>query len=388
MQKEIYIFGDIEMGGGTLTDDFISDKTLSALFRSFARQKNEVDLVLNGDTFDFLKCPYVDSEGKRSYPRHITAQISVAKLNLIEKAHANVFSALRAFVSKKNHRVFFIIGNHDHDLFFPQIQQRIIEVLEGGGNVFFSMCYNEHELHAEHGHQFDFLNKINNKKEFINYHGHKILNIPWISFGLISNFMTLKEEHPFLERIKPLPVLFSHHRAVAKEVSWRTVEYFAKSVFYYPLRYCFDPTYVFPTWLFREFYRRVKNTHWDVDSIVHVFKRKKRKVLHKNKVYVFGHIHEKYIEEKDGYVIIHPDTWRDEYTFEESSGKLISKGKRYVKVEVNQEQLEWKLVDVPIKRKLLSYETVERNEHLFLNIVAKEEGYRRVLPLRYVESEQ
>lgn len=388
MQKEIFIFGDIEMGGGTLTDDFISDKTLSALFRSFSKKKNEVDLILNGDTFDFLKCPYVDEKKKRSYPRHITTEISVAKLRLTYTAHRVVFSALRDFLKEKNHNIFFIIGNHDHDLFFLEVQQEIIKLLEGRGRVFFQMSYIQHGLHAEHGHQFDFLNKINHKKEFINYHGEKILNIPWISFGLISNFMTLKEEHPFLERIKPLPVLFSHHKAVAKEVSWRTVEYFAKSVFYYPLRYCFDPTYVFPTWLFREFYRRVKNTHWDVDNIVNVFKRKKRKSLHKNMIYVFGHIHEKYIEEKDGYVILHPDTWRDEYVFDTDKKMLRAKGKRYVAITVaneRSEKLNWKLVDVPIKRKLLSYEAVERNEHLFLNLVAKEEGYRRVLPLRYQE---
>jgi len=383
MTKEIFIFGDIELGGGTLTDDFIADKTLSAVFRSFAKQKNSVDLILNGDTFDFLKCPYVDEKGYQSYPRHITAEVSVAKLQLIEKAHPLMFKAWKEFVRAKNHNLHFIIGNHDHDLFFPEVQNEIVNLLDAEGRVFFQMAYDGNELHVEHGHQFDFLNKINHKQEFINYRGKKILNIPWISFGLISNFMTLKEEHPFLERIKPLPVLFSHHKAVAKEVSWRTMEYFAKSVFYYPLRYCFDPTYVFPKWLFREFYRRVKNTHWDVDQIVDVFKRKRRKVLHKNKLYVFGHIHEKYVEEKDGYVILHPDTWRDEYTFDVEKKMLKAKSKRYVAVTVEKGRLNWKLVDVPIKRKMLSYDAVERNEYLFLNIVAKEEGYRRVLPLRY-----
>ncbi len=385
MPKQVFIFGDIEMGGGTLTDDFISDKTLSALFNSFARIRGEVDLVLNGDTFDFLKCPYVDDSGKRSYPRHITSAISVAKLRLTYQAHTSMFLAWKKFLEDSKHKIYFIYGNHDHDLFFPEVQQEIVKLLGGKGRVFFQMSYTQHGLHAEHGHQFDFLNKINHKREFINYKGEKILNIPWISFGLISNFMMLKEEHPFLERIKPLPVLFSHHKAVAKQVSWKTAEYFGKSVLYYPLRYCFDPTYVFPKWLFREFYRRLKNTHWDVDSIVHVFKRKRRKVLHKNKVYVFGHIHEKYVEEKDGYVIIHPDTWRDEYTFEERTGKLVPKGKRYVRVMVEGEKLDWKLIDVSIKRKMLSYDVVERNEHLFVNLVAKEEGYRRVLPLRYIE---
>jgi UDP-2,3-diacylglucosamine pyrophosphatase LpxH len=385
MSKQIYIFGDIELGGGTLTDDFISDKTLSAVFSSFARNEGEVDLILNGDTFDFLKCPYVDAEGRRSYPRHITADISVAKLGLTYKAHSSVFLAWKKFLQNSKHSIYFIYGNHDHDLFFPEVQREIVKMVGGKGRVFFQMAYDNHGLHAEHGHQFDFLNKINHRREFINYKGRRILNIPWISFGLISNFMVLKEEHPFLERIKPLPVLFSHHKVVAKKVSWKTVEYFGKSVLYYPLRYCFDPTYVFPKWLFREFYRRLKNTHWDVDDIVHVFKRKKKRSLHKNKLYVLGHIHEKYVEDKEGYVIIHPDTWRDEYIFDTQQNRLIAKEKRYVAVNVKRGKLDWKLVDVPIKRKVLFYDEVERNEHLFLNIVAKEEGYKRVLPLRYIE---
>lgn len=377
MPKEIFVFGDIELGGGTLTDDFIADKTLGQVFHSFVSKKHSVDLILNGDTFDFLKCPYIDQSGKITYPRHITAQISLTKLNLMYKSHHRIFNALKEFAQQKNHRIFFIIGNHDHDLFFPQIQHHICSLLKSQNNILFQMAYNEHELHIEHGHQYDFLNKINHRKEFMNYQGQKILNIPWVSFGLISNFMTLKEEHPFLERIKPLPLLFSHHQAVASKVSWKTIEYFSKSVFYYPLRYCFDPTYVFPKWLFREFYRRVKNRHWDVDKIVNVFKRKKRHILHKNKIYIFGHIHEKYIEEQDGWVIIHPDTWRDEYTFNTQSGLLIPKVKRYVHIQVLQNKLKWNFVDQPIKRKPLRYEDVILNEFKYLKVAQKAENSLR-----------
>ena len=71
-KKEIIILGDIEMGGGTLTDDFISDNTLTKLIYSLCNKNAPVDLVLNGDTFDFLKCPYIVNNAA-SYPRHITS---------------------------------------------------------------------------------------------------------------------------------------------------------------------------------------------------------------------------------------------------------------------------------------------------------------------------
>ena len=76
MKKQILIFGDIEMGAGNLTDDFISDKTLSRLILEFARRDHPIDLVLNGDIFDFLKAP--SQLCPTLYPRHITKDVSLA----------------------------------------------------------------------------------------------------------------------------------------------------------------------------------------------------------------------------------------------------------------------------------------------------------------------
>ena len=286
MQKEIIILGDIEMGGGTLTDDFISDKALSKLVYSLCNKNVPVDLVLNGDTFDFLKCPYIVNNNA-VYPRHITSDISLAKLRLIYRAHAPVFEALKRFAAEKKNRLFFIIGNHDPDLVHPELQEEIKVLLESRDNVIFSFYYNEHQVHAEHGHQYDFLNKVNEKRLFLNYKGQQILSIPWIAFGITSKFMYLKEEYPFLERIVPKLAIFSHHQAVTKIIHKKAIEYFLKSMIYYPIRYYYDPTYTFPRELLREFYRRIKNVHWDVDKIIHVFKRKRRKKLHLNKLYVF-----------------------------------------------------------------------------------------------------
>ena len=65
--REIIVIGDIEMGAGTLTDDFISDKYLVKLINSLTRKKHPVDFVLNGDTFDFLKCPLIEDRKRYSF---------------------------------------------------------------------------------------------------------------------------------------------------------------------------------------------------------------------------------------------------------------------------------------------------------------------------------
>lgn len=128
LQKEIIVLGDIEMGAGNRTDDFIAGRKLSSLIRELAKRKHPLDLVLNGDTFDFLKCPS-QLQPHTAYPRHITTKVSLAKLSLICQAHADVFAAWKEFLASKNKHLYFILGNHDHDLIYPEVQEEIKRLL-------------------------------------------------------------------------------------------------------------------------------------------------------------------------------------------------------------------------------------------------------------------
>ncbi len=375
MKREIIIMGDIEMGGGTLTDDFISDHTLAKLISTLAQRKHPVDLVLNGDTFDFLKCPYVMGN-TRSYPRHITAEISLSKLTQIHKSHEKVFLALKKFVQEKENRLYFIIGNHDHDLFFAAVQQKMREYLGTKRNVHFRLYYRSQGVYAEHGQQYDFLNRIKPNQPFHTYGEKQILNIPWLSFGLISRFMFLKEEHPFLERIKPLPLLFAHHQSIVQKLSWHSLKYFFLSIVYFPVRHYYDPTYNFPREMIRELYRRIKKVHWDVDAIVEKFKRKRRRLIKKNRVLVLGHIHDKYVEERDGTVLIHPSTWRDEYLLDPETKKLRPMPKRYVKVLIeDNDELNWELVEISGRKEEFNFDDVAKDEVKYIRKAAEMEKH-------------
>src|SRR3989344_1605668 len=380
MNYEIVMLGDIEMGGGTLTDDFIADRSLSQLIKKYSKRRNPVELILNGDTFDFLKCPYI-IDGNKSYPRHITAEISLSKLKLIHQAHYRVFEALAEFVKKKRNNLYFIIGNHDHDLFFKEIQKEIRKILKANRNVFFKLCYKKYGVYTEHGQQYDFLNRINRHKPFVTHKSKQILNIPWVALGIISNFLSLKEEHPFMERIFPRPELFSKHKEVVKKIGWRSIDYLFKSLVYYPIRYFNDPTYFIPRTLLRELYRRLRKVHWDVDNIVGVFKLKKKLTMKKHKVHVLGHVHENYTEEKNNWVLIHPDTWRDEYRFDKHTRKLIPKIKKYVLIDVVDENVfKWQIVEWPLTRKPFIFGGVVRDEIKALEKAAKSEGYNFTVP--------
>ncbi len=376
MKKEIIILGDIEMGGGTLTDDFISDDALSAMIRSISKNKHQTDLVLNGDTFDFLKCPYI-LDGNKSFPRHISEEISLSKLDLMYTAHQLVFKALKFFTKNKNNNIYFVIGNHDHDLYFPGIQRELRRLLGNKRRVHFNLQYMQNGVYAEHGQQYDFLNSINPNRPFMKHKGKKILSIPWASFGLVSKFMSMKEEHPFLERIVPRPALFAHHKSIVKKIGVRTTKYFLKSLLYYPVRYFYDPTYTYPKELFREFYRRFKDVHWDVDKIVDKFKRKNVGLLNKHRLVVLGHIHERYLEEKGNWTIIHPDTWRDEYFLDAESKVINPKMKRYLQVLVkNNDEFSWELKDWPNNRRSWKFKDVAADELKYIKLAAKKEGFK------------
>jgi len=363
IMKKIIVLGDIEMGAGNGTDDFIADKTLAKLITSLSNQKSTIDLVFNGDTFDFLKSPY--SINPKKYTRYITAEIAQKKLRLVADAHPIVFRALRKFGAKKGKRVVFIRGNHDLEIAFPEVQEKIKEMI---GNVYFpGLVYKEKDVYIEHGQQYDVANYLNPNHLFIKHKGEKILNNTFISFAIIGALIPLKEENPFLERIKPWPIILKVHRPIGKKVNRTIAKYMFKSIFYYPLRYYDDPTHMFPKQLISEFIRRLRHTNWDLADYLPIFKEKKRP----HKIIVLGHIHDSLIEKNKEQIIIRPGTWRDEYLLK--SGKLIPQDKQYVEITVNH-TTQWRVVKIENRRNVLNFYDVVKNEKEYIQLVKEEEN--------------
>ncbi len=373
LDKEIIIIGDIEMGAGNLTDDFIADKRLAAVILQLARREHPVDLVLNGDTFDFLKCPSMLLP-LRIYPRHVTEQVSMDKLRLIYEAHTPVFDALRTLVQQEDKKVFFIVGNHDPDLLYPSVQHELRRLLVNEERVIFpGLKYEENKVHVEHGHQYDIFFKMNMEKLFMKHKGEKFLNLPFVSFGLIGAFMRIKEENPFLERIFPRPALFTHHQVIARKVNRNTFGYFVKSLVYYPFRFYSDPSYTFPSGLFRELYTRLRTLHWDVSNVTAAFMKESQV---EKEIIVLGHIHEKRIARGRKKTIIHPGSWRDEYTFNPKTRELIPRRKRYVQIFLIDGVPHYNLIDLQQSRKIVYFDDVLKDEKKHIRMAAAEESFQ------------
>ena len=121
-------------------------------------QTDDIELIINGDCFDFLVTPPYHLHGSSN---------SATALNKVEKiiaAHGPFFEALRQFLSLAGRRVTFITGNHDIELRFEPVRKRILEAIgEAKDAEAITFCSTRFyrplpDVYIEHGNYYDFWN--------------------------------------------------------------------------------------------------------------------------------------------------------------------------------------------------------------------------------------
>ena len=81
----------------------------------------DVELIINGDFFDYLNVPF-----HGEFEEAITEEISLYKTEAVINGHPKVMKALKKFASRPGKRITYLIGNHDADLFFDKVRERIV----------------------------------------------------------------------------------------------------------------------------------------------------------------------------------------------------------------------------------------------------------------------
>ncbi|MCB9681016.1 MAG: hypothetical protein H6733_06045 [Alphaproteobacteria bacterium] len=205
----LVVMSDIEMGAGGVTDDFPHDAWLAELIDAYDAGPTRhlaLDLVFNGDTFDFLKTSYLDG-----WPRHITADVALGKLMRVAAAHPHFFAGVRRFLASTAgpRAVHFIVGNHDFELLFPAVQDALRALLGAPERVHFpGMQLDVGDVHIEHGSQGDRLFAIDPAQPFVRHQGVDILALPWGAVALLDVAMPL---HPLVyhhDRLTPRGEVF------------------------------------------------------------------------------------------------------------------------------------------------------------------------------------
>jgi UDP-2,3-diacylglucosamine pyrophosphatase LpxH len=311
MREKIFVISDIEMGGGDTLDDFTDDAKLVKFIEKIQKAPKDtpVTLILNGDTFDFMKMSY-----KGTHPTHITEEVSMWKLNTVHGSHSGVFLALKNFLLRPNHKIFFLIGNHDEDLAWPALQERIKNLLGAKDNVFFDYYYKRPDIHIEHGHLYDPFFYLNIKKPFVKYKKQMVLNSPFGVQIFSTRLLKFKLDFPYEERFYPKHMMFDIKPELRKRKNKITRDVILRDVIINPLIHFRDPTRRIPYLRILTHVLRRGKKIMDVSMYLPSTIRSMMKKHPKNKLYVLGHVH-LMVEHSysDNVKVLFTDTWRDEY---------------------------------------------------------------------------
>jgi UDP-2,3-diacylglucosamine pyrophosphatase LpxH len=160
--------------------------------------KYEVELIFNGDTFNYLQIPY---KGKNHVV--ITESLSIFQTKQIIKGWPAFFESLKRFNSIEGKSLSFITGNHDPQLLWEGVRKTLREEI-GGTINFHNLEYIFDGVHVEHGQQPETQNKFNPTKLFL-YKGtpEPILNLPWGTQFCIEALTEIKKINPTTDKIKP-----------------------------------------------------------------------------------------------------------------------------------------------------------------------------------------
>lgn len=211
------ITSDMHLSAGRFLDgvqnpheDFFFDHEFAEFLEYFSTgpygDDCEVQLILNGDVFDFLNVP---SQG--DFPDMITSDLAVERLKIIFAGHPDFLKALRAFVKRPGKSVLYNVGNHDMDFFFPAVKEEFCRAV-GGENydkekvwVNTEKEYLEYDgIQIHHGNQFEAVHAANYDRPFVTENlPEPILYLPWGSVYVIKIINRLKWEVDHIDKVKP-----------------------------------------------------------------------------------------------------------------------------------------------------------------------------------------
>lgn len=168
--------------------EFFIDADFAALLSHLCETVDgPIELVLNGDVFDFDSVVQLPDDGRGRINwlarlRGLSSEewMSRFKMECIIRDHPVWFAALSDFLAK-GHRVAFVVGNHDVEVNWPCVQELIrAELPKDADVVFCCWFYLTNGTYISHGHQYDpncaIPDPIN---PLISVHGRPRMRIPF-----------------------------------------------------------------------------------------------------------------------------------------------------------------------------------------------------------------
>ncbi len=163
------IVSDLHLADGSILDCF-GDRQQTAFEGLLASASSldsplgnaeQVELIINGDCFDFLVTTPYNSN------KTTDATTAVQKIDRIIAAHRPFFSALHRFIAHPGRRITFITGNHDLELCFAEVCEHITRAIteneQASEDTRIYFCPTRFyrpvsTIYIEHGNNYDFWN--------------------------------------------------------------------------------------------------------------------------------------------------------------------------------------------------------------------------------------
>lgn len=324
MRKLKLVVSDFHIGKGIflpngarnpLEDFFYDGKFIEFLqyYRKGEFENADVELICNGDFFNHLQLDY-----NERHPDWISEKVALSRMETILKGHAELFNEMRLFAETPQHRIVFMLGNHDPGLLFPSVAERIRKAL--GPNVTVRLTpYRFDGVHIEHGNQF-FADNAYNRERFFLTKGlpEPMVNLPWGSYFVIHYLNEVRKERPYFCKVYPfryyLRWALIHDTIFALKTIFRILFYFLK------LRFTKDPHRR------SSFLRTIKiimevglSPRLDLEA---------KKILFSEKdvhVVIFGHSHHAVMRQYlPGKVYLNTGVWNEQLSLEMSDpGKIV-----------------------------------------------------------------
>lgn len=309
MKKLKLVVSDLHLGVGKILEggqinaleEFYYDEKFSeflSYYTSGEYADAEVELILNGDIFNFLQIDY-----RGHFLPVITESISLEKLKRIVEGHPRWFGAIKKFLSNGRNSLTYIVGNHDQCMMWPANRMYLNEVL-GTSVRYKNIVYFFDGVHIEHGHMYEAANRIDPKKFFIKKNvPEPILNLPFGSHFFVDFVLKIKMEVPFVDKVRPFRAW----------VRWGLIQY---------TKFTLSTIFKLIIFFIRAAFGLDSRRHWEWKRLLNIFlegaifpdlSQAARKILEDDRVHtvIFGHSHVYQYRQWSGKEYFNTGTWTE-----------------------------------------------------------------------------
>ena len=352
-QKTILVISDIHLGAGAiihgkrnLLEDFHYDEELVDFLDYYSKgeyEGREVELIINGDLLDFLAVPFVHFFEDEFW----SEKAALEKLEMILKAHPEVIEALNHFISQKNKKIVYIIGNHDAELVFSSLQKRFLECFEEKNRERLEIFLDPsgeylpcEGILIKHGHEYEIAHQFHPQNSIVkDENGENYFIPPWGSYYVTRVINKFKEERDHINAVRPIK------KAMINGVIYDTL---------FTLRFLLANAVYFIMVRFIYFYKSkssisemIKHSLSELE-LFRDYEDLTRELFNKRpelKCLIVGHTHDPIFRTfPDGNMFINTGTWTNMYYMDwgKGSGPQLT----YAQVDLRKEKEKDELVDI------------------------------------------